>query len=308
MTRWRILADQHDHETLVARLLTQLRLRALPARVSPEELTSLPHAPGVYLFYGANQALLYVGKSIDLRSRVASHFTNALHDDRELRISQQTERIEYEQTDGDFSAQLREIELIKARQPLFNRKLRRQKNLLTWQWPKHAATPVLTSQWLHDESACYGLFKNRREGLETLKKTATEHRLCPETLGLEPAHGRCFAYQLGRCAGACQGIESREAHEDRARQAMAPWRLANWSWHGPILVMEGEQNERGHLFDQWCYLGAVDSIGDAYRTRHDRPRFDADIYRLLKRYIGVSAPPGTVNVLPLDPALMEWRR
>ena len=73
------------------------------------------------------------------------------------------------------------------------------------------------------------------------------------------------------------------------------------------MVMEGEQDERGHLFDHWCYLGAVDSIGDAYRIRHARPRFDADIYRLLKRYLGTSMVPDTLNVLPLDPALMEWQ-
>ncbi len=47
----------------------------LPPDLNPETLKQLPAGPGVYLFYGDQQGLLYIGKSINVRSRVRSHFS-----------------------------------------------------------------------------------------------------------------------------------------------------------------------------------------------------------------------------------------
>jgi len=38
-------------------------------------LDAVPHAPGVYLFYGLNEHPIYIGKSVDVRARVASTST-----------------------------------------------------------------------------------------------------------------------------------------------------------------------------------------------------------------------------------------
>ncbi|MBX4389279.1 hypothetical protein K4H03_24690, partial [Mycobacterium tuberculosis] len=63
----------------------------------------------------------------------------------------------------------------------------------------------------------YGLFANRRAALQMLQSLADEQRLCYGLLGLEPlSRGRaCFRSALGRCAGACCGKESVEAHKER---------------------------------------------------------------------------------------------
>ena len=91
-------------------------------------LADLPSAPGVYIFWGDSSLPLYIGKSVDIRSRVMSHFRQP----DEARMLAQTRRIECLPTAGEMGALLLESRLIKTRQPLFNQRLRRTKHLHSW--------------------------------------------------------------------------------------------------------------------------------------------------------------------------------
>ena len=110
-----------------------LRRPALPPNLPPDAIDALPHAPGVYLFYGLNEHPIYIGKSIDLRARVAGHFNSEYRAPRELRLSQEIHRLEWEETAGEFGALLRESELIKTQLPAHNVASRRKLNqVLLW--------------------------------------------------------------------------------------------------------------------------------------------------------------------------------
>jgi len=98
------------------------------AAPAPDALDGIPHAPGVYLFYGLNEHPIYIGKSVDLRSRVAGHFNSEHRATRELRLSQEVHRLEWEESAGELGALLREGELIKSRLPAHNVALRRKRN------------------------------------------------------------------------------------------------------------------------------------------------------------------------------------
>src|SRR5215203_847532 len=111
---WRLLqklADRHPHSEIETAMRALLRRPALPSNLPPDAIDALPHAPGVYLFYGLNEHPIYIGKSIDLRTRVASHFSAEHRAERELRLSQDVHRIEWEETAGELGALLRESEL-----------------------------------------------------------------------------------------------------------------------------------------------------------------------------------------------------
>ena len=56
-------------------------------------LDAIPDTPGVYLFFDERDAPLYVGKSINLRTRVLSHFSADHSSSREMQIAQQTARM-----------------------------------------------------------------------------------------------------------------------------------------------------------------------------------------------------------------------
>ncbi|HEU4906675.1 MAG TPA: nucleotide excision repair endonuclease, partial [Solirubrobacterales bacterium] len=62
-------------------------------------ITELPDAPGVYLFYGRGDELLYVGKALSIRKRVGSHFSGG-----EPRLTSRVERIDFVVTSTEAEA------------------------------------------------------------------------------------------------------------------------------------------------------------------------------------------------------------
>jgi DNA polymerase III epsilon subunit family exonuclease len=103
-----------------------LRMPSLPPQLAPDALDALPEAPGVYVFYGDNPLPLYIGKSVNLRERVAAHFSQDWRSETDLRLSREITRIEHEETAGELGALLREAVLVKSRLPAHNRALRRK--------------------------------------------------------------------------------------------------------------------------------------------------------------------------------------
>ncbi|HID22021.1 MAG TPA: excinuclease ABC subunit UvrC, partial [Planctomycetaceae bacterium] len=88
----------------------------------------LPEAPGVYLMKDAKGRVLYVGKAVNLRSRVSSYFTSAaLHDVRTADLVPEIRDLDIVQTESEVDAVLLEARLIKDIQPRFNQELKDDK-------------------------------------------------------------------------------------------------------------------------------------------------------------------------------------
>jgi DNA polymerase-3 subunit epsilon len=98
-------------------LLGARRVRARPAtaprraRGDRPHLAQLPHEPGVYVFRDADGRPLYVGKSIDLRTRARSHFTTG------AAWTADAEHVDHQTTESELGALLLEDRLIKALRP-----------------------------------------------------------------------------------------------------------------------------------------------------------------------------------------------
>lgn len=288
---WQAWQRECDTATWQAALADEQRHRSLPAHLSSDQLADLPSAPGVYLFYGHNRLPLYVGKSVNLRSRVLGHFQRDHQDDKEMRLAQQIQHIEWEETAGDLSAQLREAQLVKTLMPIMNRQLRRQGSLKTWYWPSDAACPTLVSGKAISQpqpGKLFGLFRSAKEAKEALRGIAEEHQLCSQVLGLEKGKGRCFAHQLDKCRGACCQKEPLDTHTQRAQQALTKLQVSAWPWPGRIVIRE--QSRKGgpvahHVVDHWCYLGSAATQRRAQTLKGDTPQFDVDTYRILNRFL-----------------------
>ena len=245
--------------------LALLKQQAIPANLDQLEINAIPDTFGVYLFHGES-ALLYVGKSVTLRTRVLSHFQGDHSSAKEMRIAQEIKRIEYRVTSGELGALLLESHLIKEFQPIHNRQLRRERQLCAWQVSDDpAARPLVTLiyesdiDWTTLENV-FGTFKTKRQALEILNKLADEHGLCDMALGLEKGSGVCFSHQLKHCKGLCAGKESAESHRLRLLIALSGYKLLAWPFDGRIGIREhNPDNDMSevHIFDQWCHLGTV---------------------------------------------------
>ena len=262
---------------------------SLPPQLPADALDTIPEAPGVYRFYGLNALPLYVGKSVNLRARIAAHFSADYRSASDLRLSAEITRIEIEETAGELGALLRESQLVKTLLPAYNQRLRRRAEMVALsvaaepEAPDYVRSDVIEADALEN---LYGPFASRRQAREALRAVAAEAALCWTALGLERRSGPCFARQLRKCAGACVGAEPPAAHHARLREALARYALKLWPYAGTIGVLEsspiGERTEL-HVFRDWCWLGTARDESELYAILEAPPRcaFDLDIYRLL---------------------------
>ena len=296
---WYLRLSPHAIEEAVH---TVLRHPALPPNLPPGTIEALPHAPGVYLFYGLNEHPIYIGKSVDVRARVTSHFNAEHRAPRDLRLSQEIHRLAWEETAGEFGALLRESELVKTQLPAHNVALRRRENQVVMALGddgRPAFTRVLDID-LAELTLNYGPFGSRAAARHWLTELAREHALCLKMVGLEgPRRSQhdgapCFNRQLNRCQGACVGAESAFDHIARWRSVLEPARMPEWPEVGAIALVERNAErfrEDWHVFDRWCWLGTVRSF-DAAReaARHVARRFETDAARLAMRALSGDCP------------------
>ncbi|MGL4723502.1 MAG: excinuclease Cho [Scandinavium sp.] len=252
-----------------------------PEHLRPS-LEALPSLPGVYIFHGESETLpLYIGKSVNLRSRVLSH----LRTPDEAAMLRQTRRITWTRTAGEVGALLLEAKLIKEQQPLFNKRLRRNRQLCSLLMDGTQPQVVYAKDIdFSQQPGLYGLFANRRAALEALKSAADEHQLCYGLLGLEAVtKGRgCFRSALRRCAGACCGKESVEAHQQRLLAALARLQLVCWPWQGAIALKEQADDLTDyHIIHNWLWLGSVNTLSEARALTQLPAGFDHDGYKIL---------------------------
>jgi DNA polymerase-3 subunit epsilon len=291
---WRLLqklAERHPPAELELAVASLLRRPSLPAHLPPDALDGIPHAPGVYLFYGLNEYPIYIGKSVDLRARVAGHFSAEHRSTRELQLSQEVHRLEWEETAGELGALLRECELVKTRLPAHNVALRRKLNQVMLELDDDGRPSYLRADSVAPDAfgRAYGPFGSRASARRMLGALAGEHGLCMKLLQLEGrgAHddgGPCFNHQLHRCRGACVGAESRIEHGLRLRELLAAWQIPAWPYAGAVALVErnaGRLREAVHVFDRWCWLGTVATLDAADALARSAPRrFEADAARL----------------------------
>ncbi|MFZ6773469.1 exonuclease domain-containing protein [Undibacterium sp. SXout7W] len=269
---------------------------SLPSHIDADIVDQLPRGYGVYFFYGENDLPIYVGKSNQLRQRVLSHFSSDHTISKEMSISQQIRRIEWEECEGEIDALITEARLIKQLQPTLNRQLRRNTEFCSWQLKDQGnglMQPTLVYARdldLGRQDQLYGLFKSGASAREFLMQAIKDFKLCAATLGLERggAGKPCFARQLKQCQGACTGDESLLQHNIRLVEALTQMKLKAWPFDGPALLKEGRVH---HIIDAWCYLGRASNDDDiASLLAAGKPRFDRDTYRILVKYTSRMKP------------------
>lgn len=283
--------------TLESAAAELLKGAVIPSGLDPDILDELPETPGVYLFFGEQQMPLYIGKSVNIRTRVMSHFSGDHGSTKEMRIGQEIKHVEWITTAGEFSALLLESRLVKARQPVYNRHLRRERQLCSWRIADSAEAKPLLTLIRDDEidpahlGQLFGTFRSKKQAVEVLRNLAEIHQLCPQALGLESGTGACFASQIKRCKGVCAGKESPAIHYLRLQQAMMAHRLKSWPYPGKIGIREfHEENEKTeiHIFDQWCHIATIDEAADLDTALASNPStlaFDLDTYKILLKEI-----------------------
>ena len=148
----------------------------------------MPAAPGVYLFRGARDEVLYVGTSGDLRRRVRSYFTAGERRRRIRDMVAQAERVDAIVCAHAVEAAVHELRLIAAHRPRYNRRSRNPH--ATW-WVTTTAEPFpRLSVVSTPREGALGPFRSQRDAREAVDTVLDAVPLRPCTQRI-PARGAC---------------------------------------------------------------------------------------------------------------------
>lgn len=193
-----------------------------PPRVK-EILQRLPPRPGVYLHKDKNSKIIYIGKSVNLRSRVRSYFAKNVDSHKTHRLRQRIEDIEIITTETELEALLLEMTLIKKHKPQFNVLLKDDKRYpyikIHWQNPFPKVT--VTRRMNRDGSRYFGPYTSVwavHQTLDMLRKIFPFLTCDRQITGQDER--ACLYFDIKLCNGPCIGAVDEAQYRAMIKELM----------------------------------------------------------------------------------------
>ncbi len=163
---------------------------------------AVPSAPGVYTFLDRSDRALYVGKSVDLRSRLSSYFVENLSRRKTARMVRLATHVRAERTGSEFAALLREASLVQSLRPPFNQQMAAPEKYVYLRVGYGDTYPGLSvTDELDDEGRFLGPYKQRRRVTAVVEALNDAFRL--RTCDPIPVGEPCWRMQMRRCSAPC---------------------------------------------------------------------------------------------------------
>ncbi len=191
-----------------------------------EELKKLPAKPGVYIMHDGNDAIIYVGKAINLHNRVRSYFRKNIGRGPQIdKMVTQIARFEYIITDSELEALVLENNLIKEYSPRYNTMLKDDKTYPYIKVTLGDAYPrvMLSGEMKKDKSRYFGPFTSAAAVKDTIDLINKLYmlRTCNKNLPKEAGKDRpCLNYHIKQCMAPCQGSISQEEYREEVGHAL----------------------------------------------------------------------------------------
>jgi excinuclease ABC subunit C len=194
-----------------------------PSERISELLSHLPTKPGVYLHKDAEGNVLYVGKAINLRSRVRSYFRNNVDSIKTMRLRRQIADIEVITTESELEALLLEMTLIKQYRPQFNVRLKDDKRYpyIKVHWADPFPKVTVTRRMVRDGSRYFGPYTSAwavQQTLDLLRKIFPFLTCDRIITGLDER--ACLYYDIKLCTAPCIGAVNQEQYRATIRLLM----------------------------------------------------------------------------------------
>jgi excinuclease ABC subunit C len=165
-------------------------------------LKNLPRKPGCYLMKDDKGEIIYVGKAIDLRSRVRSYFDNSVTDPKTLKLRSVVVDIEFMVLPSEIAALHTEYQLIQKFKPRFNIRFKDDKRYpyIAVRWGQDFPKVELTRRMEQDGSRYFGPYTSAwsvRETLDALRK-AFPYLTCDREITGKDERA-CLYYDIKLC-------------------------------------------------------------------------------------------------------------
>jgi DNA polymerase III subunit epsilon len=210
--------DQESH--IVKALKRNSGETILPPNLPKEQFDRLPAKCGVYYFHDAHGKVIYVGKAINIKKRIAGHFSGDAREWSRSKIRNEIHNISFELTGNELIALILESQEIRKLWPKYNQAQKyRVEEWGIFDYEDRSGYMRFSVNVVTRGSRPLKRFSSKGEAWNYLWEKVRTFDLCPKLSGLQVAKGLCFDYQTGECHGACMNIETTKKYNKRVEKA-----------------------------------------------------------------------------------------
>jgi DNA polymerase-3 subunit epsilon len=254
----------------------------LPPNLPKTEFDKLPAKCGVYYFHDARGAVIYVGKAINIKKRIAGHFTGDSREWSRSKIRNEIHHITYELTGNELIALILESQEIRKHWPKYNQAQKyRVEEWGIFNYEDRNGYLRFSVNVVTRGSKPLMKFSSKGDAWNFLWEKVREFDLCPKLSGLQVAKGLCFNYQTGECSGACMGIETIRKYNKKINKAIQSFTIEgntvaiigqgrSLDEHSMVLIEKGNYFGYG-FFDREVSISNVESARNYVKQSIETP-------------------------------------
>jgi DNA polymerase III subunit epsilon len=285
------LCMKHDKGEYINKSLKKNSKEAiLPPHLPKEVFQALPEKTGVYYFHDHHGKVIYVGKAINIKNRIYSHFTGA--GPAKLEFTSAIANVSYTLCGTELIALLLESGEIKRLYPLYNQAQKRDRgNYILTEYSDRKGIRRLVLAKNHRKLIPITTFKSFEAAREHMFRVISEFELCPKYCGIQSSTGACFDYHLKKCKGICAGVESVETYNHRVQLALDNFQNSletkmiidegrSWDEKSVVLIEKG-------IYKGFGYFDAGLEVDNTEKAKNIITPFKhtADIQRILNGWM-----------------------
>jgi DNA polymerase-3 subunit epsilon len=196
--------------------------QALPPNLAKSYIDALPSNPGVYYFKDNKGKIIYIGKAVNLKKRVCSHFSGNSITKQRQEFLKNIHEVDFTVCGTELMALILEASEIQKHWPENNRALKRfeQKYALYTFEDQKGYMRIGIDKFKKNSNALF-TFNSILAGQSMLRGMITEHTLCEKLCFIQKNRSSCTAHETGDCHGACMGLEHPYSYNTRVKAAIA---------------------------------------------------------------------------------------
>lgn len=171
-----------------------------------DKINQLPKKPGVYLFSDSKDKIIYIGKALSLKHRVASYFSHRSKDPKTQELVNKISKLDFFVVNSEFEALLLEAQLIKEHRPKYNSSLKDDKSYLYIAVSKDKPERIFLAKRVElksNVSSWYGPFTTSSDARQILK---TLRRIFPFRSCKKLLKRPCLYHHLKLCPAPCLAL------------------------------------------------------------------------------------------------------
>lgn len=212
---------ERDTEGHISKALNQRsKEQSLPPHLPKEDIDKLPSVPGIYYFHNNKAKVVYVGKAVDIRKRVNSHFANNKPGRQKQDFLREIHHITFTECATELMSFILEAVEIKRLWPAYNRALKRFEHAYgLYIFEDQNGYQRLAVDKRRKFSKPVYTFNSIVEGYTLIKQLIKDFNLCPKLCFIQHNNERCLGTGDHSCFGACEQQELKGDYNARVLSA-----------------------------------------------------------------------------------------